>query len=139
MRAPGAPVLVRVGAVGGGIEPRILHHVDPPVGERRPHVLGIRVVPGDDGIEALVAWRVRVDGVLGDAMPELAQPLDRSDALARVEVVEHRLRHQEVRRRCAGVALELGHPHGGVEREVDVVAQDHGPPSAGAPSKCAKR
>ena len=26
-----------------------------------------------------------------------------------------------------GVALELGHPHGGIEREVDIVAQDHRP------------
>ena len=69
--------------------------------------------------------RVRVHGVLGDAMPELAQALDRGDSLARVEVVEHRLRHQEVGRRRAGVVLELGHPHGGIEREIDVVAQDH--------------
>ena len=84
-------------------------------------------MPGDHGIEPLVRGRVRVDGVLGDAMPELAQAVDRGDPLARVEVVEHRLRHQEVRRRGTGVTLELGHPHGGVEREVDVVAQDHRP------------
>ena len=110
-------MLVRVGAVRRGIEPRLLHHVDPAVRERRAHVLGVRVVPGDDRVEALVARRVRIDGVQRHAVPERAQPVDRRDALGRVEVVEHRLGHQEVRRARPGVVLDLRHPHSAASSE----------------------
>ncbi len=67
---------------------------------------------------------VRVDGVEPDRVPELAQPGDRGDAFARGEVVEDRLGHQEVRRADVVLGLELGHPERGVEREVDVVAEE---------------
>ena len=59
-----------------GIEPRLLHHVDRAV-DRRAHVLGVRVVPGDDGLEALVEVGARIDGVQADAVAELAQPRER--------------------------------------------------------------
>ena len=59
-----------------------------------------------------------------DAMPEPAKAFERRFALARVEVVEDAARHQEVRRRDVALGLELGHAHGGVEEEVDVVPQE---------------
>ena len=57
MRAVGQPGLERrIEDVVGveRVEPRILHHVDSPVRQRRPHVLGVGVVPGEHGVEAVV-------------------------------------------------------------------------------------
>ena len=82
-------------------------------------------MPGEHGVEAVVEVEARIDGVQPDAMAELAQPPERALALVRGEVVEDRAGHQEVGRRRAGVRLELGHPQRGVEREVDVVPEDH--------------
>ena len=126
VRAARAPVLVRVGAVGRRREPRRLHHVDGAL-DRRAHELRIRVVPRDDVVEPLVELRARVDGVEADPMAELPQPLERSLALVRGEVVEDRLGHQEVGRARPRLGLELGEPERRVQREVDVVAQDHVP------------
>ena len=64
-------------------------------------------MPGDDRIEALVVRRVGIHGMERNAVAELAEARDRRVPLARIEVVEHRLRHQEVRRTCAGVVLDL--------------------------------
>ena len=124
VRASRAPVLVRVRAVPGRIEPRFLHDVDAAVRERLAHVLRVGVVPGDDRIEARVGGCIRIDGVQPDAVAELPQPRDRRAALARIEVVENRLRHQEVRRCRARVMFELSHAQRCIEREVDVVAED---------------
>ena len=123
VRAAGAPDLVRVGAVGRGREPGRLHDVDRAL-DRRAHVPRLGVVPRDDRVEPLVGRRVRVHGVQADAVTELTQPRERVLALGRVEVVEDRLRHQEVRRAGAGVRLELRHAERRVEREIDVVAED---------------
>ena len=116
-------MLVRVGAVRLGIEPGRLHHVDRAL-DRGAHVLRVGVVPGEDGVEALVEVDARVDGVQADAVAELAQPRERPLALVRAEVVEDRARHQEIGRLRAGVGLDLGQPQRGVEREIDVVAED---------------
>jgi hypothetical protein len=80
-------------------------------------------VPRDDGIEALVERRVGIHAVQADAVAELAQRRDRALALARVEVVEVAVRHQEVR--GGDAALLLAHRHGQscVERHIDVVAE----------------
>ena len=66
----------------------------------------------------------REDGVVADRVPELAQPCDRALARGRGEVVEDAPRHQEVRRARAGRRLELGQLERGLEREIDVVAQE---------------
>ena len=58
VRAAGAPVLVRVGAIGRWVEERLGVDVDRSL-DRPGHVLGIRVVPRDDGIEAVVELDVR--------------------------------------------------------------------------------
>jgi hypothetical protein len=81
-------------------------------------------VPGDDRVEAVVEVEPRIDGMEPDAVAELAQPLERSLALVRGEVVEDRAGHQEVRRPRARLGLELAHAQCSVEREVDVVAED---------------
>ena len=62
--------------------------------------------------------------VQADRVAELAEPRDRGDTLARGEVVEDRLGHEEVRRRDVVLRLELRHPQRGVEREVDVVPEE---------------
>ena len=41
----------------------------------------VGVVPGDDGVEALVEVDARLDGVQADAVTELAQPRERVLAL----------------------------------------------------------
>ena len=124
VRAPLAPVLVRVRPVD--VRPRRLHHVQEPL-DRLPHVLGIRVVPGQHRVEALVAVDVRPDRVEAHSMAQPAQPLDRRRARRRIEVVELAPRHQEVRRDRARLRLQLGRRQGGVERQVDVVAEQHRP------------
>ena len=57
-------------------------------------------------------------------MPELAQARDRRLSLARREVVEDGLGHEQVRRRRAVLGLDLRHPQRRVEREVDVVSDE---------------
>ena len=82
-----------------------LHHVHR-AGDRRRHVLGIGVVPGDDRVEALVELGVRIDGVQPDRVAELAQPRRSRRAPRRGEVVEDGLGHQEVRRARAALGLD---------------------------------
>ena len=123
VRAPVAPVLVRIRAVVLRVEERRLHHVDR-AGDRGLHVLRVRVVPGDDRIEAVVEIDVGPDRVVRDPVAELAQPRDRALAVRRIEVVEDRPRHQEPRRPCALLGLHLCDRERAVERQVDVVAQD---------------
>src|SRR5262245_1447924 len=127
VRAAGAPVLVRVRPVALGREEARLHHVRDAVVERGRHVVRIRVVPGDDRVEPRVGLAPRPHGMQADAVAELAQPLERSDALARGEVVEDALGHEEVGRLGARIVLELCEPQGGVERQVDVVAEQEVP------------
>ena len=86
-------------------------------------------MPRDDRIEALVELDVGIDGMQADGVAELAEPRDRGDTFARGEVVEDRLGHEEIGRRDAVLGLELGHPERGVEREVDVVAEEDLPRS----------
>ena len=81
-------------------------------------------MPRDHGIEPPVERGLRIHGVQPDPMPQLAKPRESGDAFRRGEVVEDRLRHEEVRRRRARVRLELGHPKRGVQRQVDVVAEE---------------
>ena len=123
VRAAGAPVLVRVRAIRRRVEVRLRIDVDR-AGDRRRHVLGARVVPGDDAIEALVEVEARVDCVQADRVAEVAEARHRFDALARGEVVEDRLGHEEVGRAHVLLRLELGHAQRRVEREVDVVAEE---------------
>ena len=78
--AAAPPVLVGVGAVVVGVEVGSLHRVDRAF-ERLTHELGIRVVPGNDGVEALVEVELRVDGVEPDTVAELAQADERTLAL----------------------------------------------------------
>jgi hypothetical protein len=123
VRAALAPVRVRVGAVAPLREPRRLHDVHGSV-DRLRHVLGIGVVPGDDGIEAVVERGGRIDGVEPDGVAELAQLADRVAPRVRAEVVEAALRHEEVRRARAELVLDARDRESRVEREVDVVAQE---------------
>src|SRR5262249_37046897 len=78
----------------------------------------------DDAVEPSVELDVRIDGVQADGVPELSEPRDRLDALAGREVVEDRLRHEEVRRAHVTLRFELSHAQRGVEREVHVVAEE---------------
>ena len=71
--------------------------------------------PDPEFMSAPVEPRVRPDCVQADVMAELPQPRDRRAALRRAEVVEDRLRHQEVRRGRAFLRLQFGHAKGGVE------------------------
>ena len=64
-----------------------------------------------------------MDPVEPDAVAELAQPGERLDAGARIEVVELAAGHQEVRGGHAPPGFELGHSQRGVERHVDVVPE----------------
>jgi len=57
---------------------------------------------------------------------QFAQPCQRVLALVRVEVVEDGAGHEEIGRLRSGSRLDLGHPERGVEREIDVVAEEHG-------------
>ena len=66
---------------------------------RGRHVLGTRVVPRDDRIEALVQLDVGMHCVQADRVAELPEPRDRGDTLARGQVVEDRLGHEQIRRR----------------------------------------
>ena len=81
-------------------------------------------MPRDDRIEALVQLDVGMHRVQADRVAELPEPRDRGDTFARGQVVEDRLGHEQVRRRDVVLSLELGHPERGVEREVDVVAEE---------------
>jgi hypothetical protein len=80
-------------------------------------------VPREDGVEALVVHGPRVDRMQPDGVAEVAQLVERRGAEGRLEVVEDALRHQEVRRLCTALVLELRELEGGLEREVDVVAE----------------
>jgi hypothetical protein len=81
-------------------------------------------VPGDHGVEPAVQVYVRPDGVVTDSVAELAQPGKGTLPFARREVVEDAAGHQEVRRGGARLRLELRELDRGLEREVDVVAQE---------------
>ncbi len=105
-----------------GVEVGLLHDVHHAV-DRIGHVIRVGVVPGDHRVEAVVELDARPDGVEADAVVELAQPVQRAASLRGSEVVEDRLRHQEVGGARADLGLELRHAEGGVEREVDVVAK----------------
>src|SRR5581483_3414371 len=73
---------------------------------------------------AIVEVEVRPYGVMRDAVSQLPQAGDRALLLGRREVVEHRARHQEPRRPCVRLRLELGDGERPVEGEIDVVAED---------------
>jgi hypothetical protein len=70
MRATASPVLVGVRAVVVGVEVRRLHHIDRAV-DRLAHEVGVRVVPGDDRVEAVVEVEPRVHGMQPDAVAKL--------------------------------------------------------------------
>ncbi len=122
VRTAEAPALVRVRAVRRRVEPAFLHDVGGAL-DRRGHVLRSGLCHATTGSNRSSS-RVRIHGVQPDAMSQLAKPLESGDALRRGEVVEDRLGHEEVRRRAPVVRLELGHPERGVERQVDVVAEE---------------
>ncbi len=84
----------------------------------------LRVVPGEDGVEAVVLLGARPDGMQAHSVSQLAEPVDRPHPFRRREVVEDALRHQEVGRRSLDGGLQLGETQRGVECEVDVVAEE---------------
>ena len=92
-------------------------------------------MPGHDLIEAVVELDVRIDGVQADCVAELAQPRDRLDSLARGEVVEDGLGHEQIGRADAVLRLDRGHPECGIEREVDVVPKVDLPTLRPAPER----
>jgi len=53
------------------VEPGRLHHVDGAL-DRFGHVPGVRRVPGEHRVEAVVEGRVGMDAVQADAVAELA-------------------------------------------------------------------
>src|SRR5258705_5797938 len=124
VRAALAPVLVRIRAVAPWVEERLVHHVDR-AWDLGLHELRIRVVPRDDRIEPLVEVDVWIHGVKSDTMAQLAQTLDRPLAVCRREVVENRACHQKPGRPRLLVRLHLRNGERRVERQVDVVPQDH--------------
>ena len=83
-------------------------------------------MPCENRVEPVVERRVRVDGVEPDAVPQCAQAGQGGVAFGGGEVVEDRLGHQEVGRPCVELGLERREAESRVEREVDVVAQEHG-------------
>ena len=113
------------GAVRRRVEARLRRRRSIAPGIVARHVLGTRVVPGDDRVEALVELDVRVHGVQADARGRAraaarSQRRPRSSRGCRRPTRSSR----QVRRRDVVLSLELGHPERGVEREVDVVAQE---------------
>ena len=106
-----------------GVEVGRLHHVDRAV-DRLAHEVRVRVVPGDDRVEAFVEVEPRVHGVQPNAVPELSEARERTLALGGSQVVEDAAGHQEVGRRSVGLRLELGERERRVEREVDIMAQE---------------
>jgi hypothetical protein len=81
-------------------------------------------VPGDDAIEPSVELGARPHCVEPYSVPESAQPLERRLSRRGREVVEDRLRHQEVRRLHVLLGLDLCERQRGLEREVDVVPEE---------------
>ena len=108
-RAPraGSPAASAGSSRSGSRRPtaRLITLTSPSTGSRM--YSGSGLCQASTGSKRVVEVDVRPDGVQADAVPELAQPLDRRRARRRVEVVEHAPGHQEVGRRRACLRLEL--------------------------------